>query len=392
MKQWVRKTVAGVLAATALTSMAGAANFTHCADALKQMELFVGTKNGYELDRAPTRAEAAVMLVRLLGQEDVAKSGSYDIPFTDVPNWAAPYVGWLYENELTVGVSDTKFGTTQNCNAKQYATFLLRALGYADGSDGYTYDTALDFAQKQGVVDAVNCDSQNFLRDDVVAMSYTALSRPTKEGADTLLDALIERGSVNKSKASDTLTLFQSYHAYLQSKEQTNKTNPRTYKLDVTITDNAYNSLSCTGTATVDGNRFSAELRQGDVLVVGLYQNDGVLYQYQNGQTVRAEQPVTLGQDTTLPISAVAALSVQNEKYAFSLVPSTLDSLVSMTGATLKQVDYSVRTQDGLLNQQTGRIHLSMPVNGKTATYEIEVKAVLADTAEQVSVPEGMEI
>ena len=117
MKQWVRKTVAGVLAATALTGMAGAANFTHCADALKQMELFVGTKNGYELDRAPTRVEAAVMLVRLLGQEDAAKSGSYDIPFTDVPNWAAPYVGWLYEKELSVGVSDTKFGTTQNCNA-----------------------------------------------------------------------------------------------------------------------------------------------------------------------------------------------------------------------------------------------------------------------------------
>lgn len=392
MKQWVRKTVAGVLAATALTGMAGAANFTHCADALKQMELFVGTKNGYELDRAPTRVEAAVMLVRLLGQEDAAKSGSYDIPFTDVPNWAAPYVGWLYEKELTVGVSDTKFGTTQNCNAKQYATFLLRALGYADGSDGYTYDTALDFAQKQGVVDAVNCDTQNFLRDDVVAMSYTALSRPTKDGADTLLDALIEQGSVNKSKASDTLTLFQNYRAYSQLKQQTNKINPRTYQLEATITDNAYNSLSCSGTATVDGENLSVALRQGDTLLVGLYQNDGVLYQYQNGQTVRAKQPISLGQTTEIPISAVEALSVQNGKYGFSLVPTVLNSMVSMQVTTLKQVDYSVRTQDDLIYQQTGRIHVSMPVNGKTATYEIEIKAVLSDTAQQVSVPEGMEI
>lgn len=117
-----------------------------------------------------------------------------------------------------------------------------------------------------------------------------------------------------------------------------------------------------------------------------------MLYQYQNGQTVRAKQPISLGQTTEIPISAVEALSVQNGKYGFSLVPTVLNSMVSMQGTTLKQVDYSVRTQDDLIYQQTGRIHVSMPVNGKTATYEIEIKAVLSDTAQQVSVPEGMEI
>ena len=98
MKQWMRRATAGVLAAAALTGMAGAANFTHCADALKNMGLLVGTQNGYELDRTPTRAEAAIMLVRLLGEEDAAMVGNYDVPFTDVPDWAAPYIGTAIRN------------------------------------------------------------------------------------------------------------------------------------------------------------------------------------------------------------------------------------------------------------------------------------------------------
>jgi len=64
MRQWMRRATAGVLAAAALTGMAGAANFTHCADALKNMGLLVGTQNGYELDRTPTRAEAAIKIGR----------------------------------------------------------------------------------------------------------------------------------------------------------------------------------------------------------------------------------------------------------------------------------------------------------------------------------------
>lgn len=56
--------IMALLAATAF-----AADFTHCADALKDLGLFSGSDKGYELDRAPTRLEAGVMLVRLLGAE-----------------------------------------------------------------------------------------------------------------------------------------------------------------------------------------------------------------------------------------------------------------------------------------------------------------------------------
>ena len=68
MNKWLRAVCVGAAAAAMLTASAFAANYTNCADSLHEMGLFQGTQNGYDLDRTPTRAEAAVMLVRLLGK------------------------------------------------------------------------------------------------------------------------------------------------------------------------------------------------------------------------------------------------------------------------------------------------------------------------------------
>ena len=65
------------------------------------------------MDRAPTRQEAVVMLVRLLGQEKTAQNGAYQHPFTDVASWASPYVGYAYQNGLAQGIGVTTFGGQQ---------------------------------------------------------------------------------------------------------------------------------------------------------------------------------------------------------------------------------------------------------------------------------------
>ena len=86
------------------------------ADRLYTLRLFngVGTKDDgtpdYALERSLSRQEAVTMLVRLLGAEEEAKNGSWYLPFTDVDNWAIPYVGYAYANGLTNGISDTAFG------------------------------------------------------------------------------------------------------------------------------------------------------------------------------------------------------------------------------------------------------------------------------------------
>jgi len=102
---------------------------TQKADALKAIGLFSGSSKGYELNRAPNRVEAAVMLVRLLGKETEVKASVYTHPFIDVPAWANNYVGYMYTNQLSKGVSETEFGADKIVDANSYATLVLLALG-----------------------------------------------------------------------------------------------------------------------------------------------------------------------------------------------------------------------------------------------------------------------
>ena len=161
MNKWLRAVCVGAATAAMLTASAFAANYTNCADSLHEMGLFQGTQNGYDLDRTPTRAEAAVMLVRLLGKEDEAKALTYTAPFTDLKGWEKPYVQYLYSNGLANGTNRTTFNPTGKCTAQMYAVFLLRALGYSDTAD-FSYANAIETAREQGIYDTGIINVQNF--------------------------------------------------------------------------------------------------------------------------------------------------------------------------------------------------------------------------------------
>ena len=168
------------------TAFAASDEAVAAADALHELGLFNGTgtdTNGkplYDLDRAPSRSEAVTMLVRLLGKEDEAKSGNWNIPFTDVADWAKPYVGYAYANGLTSGTSATTFSGDATVTASQYITFVLRALGYESGTD-FQWDKAWELSDKIGLTDGrYNAGSNTFLRGDVASISYTALNTAMK--------------------------------------------------------------------------------------------------------------------------------------------------------------------------------------------------------------------
>ena len=107
------------------------------ADILYEEGLFLGTgmtERGepiFQLSGSVTRAQAVTILVRILGKENeaLAKKDLYVTPFVDVPTWAAPYVGYAYENGLTGGTSATTFSPNTQIPANQFLTFCLRALG-----------------------------------------------------------------------------------------------------------------------------------------------------------------------------------------------------------------------------------------------------------------------
>jgi trk system potassium uptake protein TrkH len=82
------------------------------AQELKDLGLFRGvSETDFDLDRAPSRVEALVMLIRVLGKESEVTGDTWKHPFTDVPGWADNYVGYAYSKGLTNGQSATQFGT-----------------------------------------------------------------------------------------------------------------------------------------------------------------------------------------------------------------------------------------------------------------------------------------
>ena len=216
MNKWLRAVCVGAAAAAMLTASAFAANYTNCADSLHEMGLFQGTQNGYDLDRTPTRAEAAVMLVRLLGKEAEAKALTYTAPFTDLKGWEKPYVQYLYSNGLANGTNRTTFHPTGKCTAQMYATFLLRALGYSDTAD-FSYANAIETARERGIYDTGIINVQNFLRDDAAAASYTVLSVSPKNSEGTLLDQLVSENAITEADAKSYQNLFSTYAQYREA-------------------------------------------------------------------------------------------------------------------------------------------------------------------------------
>ena len=216
MNKWLRAVCVGAATAAMLTASAFAANYTNCADSLHEMGLFQGTQNGYDLDRTPTRAEAAVMLVRLLGKEAEAKALTYTAPFTDLKGWEKPYVQYLYSNGLANGTNRTAFNPTGKCTAQMYAVFLLRALGYSDTAD-FSYANAIETAREQGIYDTGIINVQNFLRDDAAAASYTVLSVSPKNSEGTLLDQLVSENAITEADAKRYQSLFSSYAQYREA-------------------------------------------------------------------------------------------------------------------------------------------------------------------------------
>lgn len=205
------------------------------AEGLKSLGLFRGVSDtDFDLGRAPTRAEALTMLIRLLGKEREALEGSFSHPFGDVPEWADPYVGYGYENGLTNGISASEFGAG-GASSAMYLSFVLRALGYSDrapaeggsaseaqSAPDFRWDAPYALAEDCGLIELPEgyvregADAQTgpaadpyadggFLRADVVSVSRRALSAGIKGSTDTLADRLMAEGAIDAERWDELL-------------------------------------------------------------------------------------------------------------------------------------------------------------------------------------------
>ena len=186
---------------------------TKAAEALYELGLFKGTGTNpdgtpiFDLDKTPTRNQAIIMLVRLLGKEEDALAGTWEIPFTDVSDAMRPYIGYAYANGLTNGYTATTYCGTNPIKSNQYITFVLRALGYASGED-FKVSTAWEFSDKIGLTDGrYHAGNTTFLRSDTAIISRGAIDTKQKDSEETLAEKLIENQVFTKEAYEKATTV-----------------------------------------------------------------------------------------------------------------------------------------------------------------------------------------
>ena len=373
MNKWLRAVCVGAAAAAMLTASAFAANYTNCADSLHEMGLFQGTQNGYDLDRTPTRAEASVMLVRLLGKEAEAKALTYTAPFTDLKGWEKPYVQYLYSNGLANGTNRTTFNPTGKCTAQMYAVFLLRALGYSDTAD-FSYANAIETAREQGIYDTGIINVQNFLRDDAAAASYTALSVSPKNSKGTLLDQLVGENAITEADAKRYQSLFSSYAQYREATAgmdallhysvnsefaspaavtHDGKTVMQVQTSETTVFDREKNELLTDRKMTL-----SAPNTSDKQLLTQSYLSDGALYHKLNGSwsaelVTAAEQEGLAAMYGRVPLVCVDSLSQRAGSWTIICAdtPNAYTELLWSVESAMGDLDEAVQLQPTTVTQ-----------------------------------------
>lgn len=373
MNKWLRAVCVGAAAAAMLTASAFAANYTNCADSLHEMGLFQGTQNGYDLDRTPTRAEASVMLVRLLGKEAEAKALTYTAPFTDLKGWEKPYVQYLYSNGLANGTNRTTFNPTGKCTAQMYAVFLLRALGYSDTAD-FSYANAIEAAREQGIYDTGIINTQNFLRDDAAAASYTVLSVSPKNSEGTLLDQLVSENAITEADAKSYQNLFSTYAQYRETTAgmdallhysvnsefaspaavtHDGRTVMQVQTSETTVFDREKNELLTDRKMTL-----SAPNTSDKQLLTQSYLSDGALYHKLNGSwsaelVTAAEQEGLAAMYGRVPLVCVDSLSQRAGSWTIICAdtPNAYTELLWSVESAMGDLDEAVRLQPTTVTQ-----------------------------------------
>lgn len=183
-------------------SYSSATDYNAMAEALKTIHLFRGSLTGYgsgfDLEVSPTRLQALIMFIRLMGEEDEALAYTGATPFTDIEAGSEParYVGYACSKGYTNGYTKTTFRPSQKVNAYQYVEFVLRALGYS--STGTTDLTGtLDRAVSCGVLTAgeeAMLSRDSFLRAELVYASWYALDAQVSGTGQTLRQTLLSKG------------------------------------------------------------------------------------------------------------------------------------------------------------------------------------------------------
>lgn len=197
-KQFFALALAAVLLICAVPAGALTGEGTRAAQTLSALNVVRGA---YNVDDPATRAQAAVILVRLAGAEEAAAADKTSIPFKDVPAYAVQAVRYAYGQGWLRGVTGDTFGASEAITSAAYCAALGRLLGYT-GED-VSYENALTFARHMAITSRDY--GETLTRGDLFELTAGALYASYKDGS-TLL-AHLTAVSPSAAAAADRLNL-----------------------------------------------------------------------------------------------------------------------------------------------------------------------------------------
>ncbi len=162
--------------------------------ALQKMGVISGDEKGnLKGQEILTREQSLVTLESLLGVDELSKYQNIRSSFVDVPvdYWANGAIVYAHKHGLTHGISYNQFGLGNSVTLQEYATFMLRSLGYVDAS---VYNNAIPMAKELGILRDVKIKNATDLvtRDDAFAMLFHTLECNLKDSP-VRLDTMINR-------------------------------------------------------------------------------------------------------------------------------------------------------------------------------------------------------
>ncbi|WP_298023831.1 DUF6612 family protein [uncultured Dysosmobacter sp.] len=394
MKRFLTILFTTLLLTAALCVTASASDYDAVAEDLSAIGMFRGTASGFELDRAPTRSEAAIMLVRLYGAEDDAKAayeaGEIKHPFTDVSDFAAPYVAWVYTNGISNGTGADTFGSASKCSLQNYAVFLLRALGYKDGTD-FQYADALTFAQSKGFYEPVMF-SGDFLRDDLAALTYQALAADMADGKTYLLDSLVTSGAIDAKAAqpmTDKITAYRAMESATAGMDSDAMDVDIAMDMDVTMggikmpTKTTGNMKVAAESSDIQMACTMKTIADGETMDIGMWMKDGWMYMSMgaDGETMNVKYPVddqTAAMES-MEIVDVEAMNVSGLAMIDSITAKKSGSDTVYTVVMGRNLGGMMDNALGMMGQEASG--LSMDISDITAAYTVGSNGKLKSVA-----------
>ena len=134
-------------------------------------------KGNFNPEGTLTRAEATVIITKLLGAADIKATTD---KFTDVKAdyWGMPYIAYCVAEGVVAGMGDGTFAPNAKLTGYQWATLLLRAIGYKIEGESWQIDVA-KLVKSLGLAEGMTFNGVNEItRQDACQMALNALFTP----------------------------------------------------------------------------------------------------------------------------------------------------------------------------------------------------------------------